>query len=138
MKNKFVAYDSYLTHNHRRLHLLMFIIIHLFMFMNIRVIIHTYTYIRIHAYTPYNHAYTYTHTYAYTRTYTRNRTRIHTFVPIRERNPRDSLTWATCLFERKHTHILYSCTHATLFSELMYTFIHTPLVQAMQIMRRSV
>ncbi|KAJ0825133.1 hypothetical protein HanRHA438_Chr17g0799821 [Helianthus annuus] len=61
---------------------------------------------------------------------------IHTFVPIRERNPRDSLAWVPYILKLGLAYILHSYNVHILIL-FMYTLIHTQLVQAMQIMRRS-
>ncbi|KAJ0577891.1 hypothetical protein HanIR_Chr05g0241161 [Helianthus annuus] len=36
---------------------------------------------------------------------------IHTFVPIRERNPRDSLAWVPHIRKHGFAYILHSCTY---------------------------
>ncbi|KAJ0948299.1 hypothetical protein HanRHA438_Chr01g0025541 [Helianthus annuus] len=41
---------------------------------------------------------------------------IRTFVPIRERNPRDSLTWVPYMLKHKHAYIRHSSTYTFLFS----------------------
>ncbi|KAM0066586.1 hypothetical protein Hdeb2414_s0002g00050731 [Helianthus debilis subsp. tardiflorus] len=45
---------------------------------------------------------------------------IHTFVPIRERNPRDSLAWVLYILKHGLAYILYSYTYTFLFLNYVY------------------
>ena len=116
---KFVVFNSCYTCNRHHLHLLIFILVCMFIFIFIIMFIR-FTFvlklicILILAFVliPYMHTYICTHIHA--RTYMQ----IHTFVPIREHDPRGSLTMVSYLFERKHAYIQYSYTHSSLFSNL--------------------
>ncbi|KAJ0929052.1 hypothetical protein HanRHA438_Chr04g0200711 [Helianthus annuus] len=106
---------------------------------------YVYTYNRIHTHTHTIYAFTYTHTFnAYTYTHIVTLLirfmfililtcifirklivmliilMIHIFVPVREWNPRDLLTWVLYIHKHGLAYILYSYTHIFLFLNYVY------------------
>ena len=112
---KFIVFNSCLTYNRHHLYLLIFILMHMFIFILVRFI---FILILICVLIPTFILILYMHTYDYTYTHAYTYIQIHTYVPIREHDPRVSLTLVSYLFERKHAYIQYSYTHSSLFSNL--------------------
>ena len=50
---------------------------------------------------------------------------IHTFIPVRERNPSDSLTWVPYILKHGLAYILYSYTYTFLFLNYVYPDSYT-------------